>query len=83
MPYVIDRQRALLTEDIVAVVASRQRRIRSRVVLKDNSLYQTLTRPATVIRSVNAKSPAVVQIGARGRRRPRGRGGEERGRPDA
>ena len=50
MPYLVDRQRALRTTDIVAIVQGQQRRLRSRVVLRDNSLYQTLTRPKTLLR---------------------------------
>ena len=50
MGYLLDRQRALRLEDIVAVLAVRRRRVRSRVVLRDNSLYQTLTRPRTIMR---------------------------------
>ena len=50
MPYVVDRQRALLTEDIVAVIRRQERRLRSRVILADNSLYQTRTKPATLTR---------------------------------
>ncbi|HEX9779683.1 MAG TPA: hypothetical protein VGB20_00550 [bacterium] len=48
MGYLVDRQRALRTGDIVAVLSVRWRRIRSRVILKDNSLYQTLTRPGVL-----------------------------------
>ena len=50
MPYLVDRQRAILTEDVVAVIARPERRHRSRVILADNSLYQTMTRPATLMR---------------------------------
>ena len=50
MPYLVDRQRAFLTKDIVAVIKRRERRLRSRVILSDSSLYQTLTRPATLMR---------------------------------
>ena len=50
MPYIIDRQRALLTGDVVAIIRRQERRWRSRVILVDNSLYQTLTRPATLLR---------------------------------
>ena len=37
-------------EDIVAVLKVAQRGARSRVILRDNSLYQTLTRPQTLRR---------------------------------
>ena len=50
MPYIIDRHRALLTGDVVAIIRRQERRWRSRVILVDNSLYQTLTRPATLLR---------------------------------
>ena len=50
MPYLADRQRVLWTGDVVAVLAVRQRRVRSIVVLRDNSLHRTLTRPATLAR---------------------------------
>lgn len=50
MPYVIDRERAILSGEIVAVLRLHRRRTRSRVVLKDNSLYHTLTRPKTFVR---------------------------------
>ena len=48
MPYLWDRQRVLWTGDIVAVLAVRQRRERSHVILRDNSLHRTLTRPKTL-----------------------------------
>ena len=48
MPYLIDRERALLGRDIVAALNTRGRRIRSHVVLADNSLCRTLTRPRTL-----------------------------------
>ena len=50
MSYLVDRQRAFLTEDIIAVIARPERRHRSRVILADNSLHQTLTRPSTLMR---------------------------------
>ncbi len=50
MAYLMDRQRALRLDDVVAVLKVRQRRSRSRVILRDNSLYHTLTRPQTLIR---------------------------------
>ena len=50
MPYIVDRQRALLTGDVVVIVRRQERRLRSRGILADNSLYQTLTRPATLAR---------------------------------
>lgn len=50
MPYVIDRNRALRLEEIVAVVKGPHRRLRTRVILRDNSWHQTMTRPETLIR---------------------------------
>ena len=50
MAYLIDRQRALRTQAIVAIVKMRSRRARSRVILKDNSLHETLTRSCTFVR---------------------------------
>ncbi len=50
MPYLIDRQRALFSEELVAVEPIRQRWAKSRVILRDNSLYQTLTRARTLVR---------------------------------
>jgi len=49
MGYVIDRERALAMSHIVAVLNVRQRRVRSRIILTDNSLYHTLTRPKTFV----------------------------------
>jgi len=53
MAYLIDRTRALRVEELVAALPVRQRRIRSRVILRDNSLYHTLTRTKTLTRTVN------------------------------
>ena len=53
MGYLIDRQRAVLGADLVAVLAVRSRGARSRLVLTDNSLLATLSRPGTVRRAVN------------------------------
>ena len=58
MPYLIDRERALRASEIVAILSVRQRRVRSRVVLRDNSLYQTLTRPGTLRRYANISGEA-------------------------
>lgn len=52
MSYVIDRQQAFRDEEIVAILSARQRGVRSRVLLRDGSLYQTLTRPRTLRRAV-------------------------------
>jgi len=50
MPYLVDRERAIRTQDLVAVLSVRQRKVRSRIVLRDNSLCRTLTRPKTLRR---------------------------------
>lgn len=52
MSYVIDRKRAFLDEELVAILSVRQRGIRSRVLLRDGSAYQTLTRPRTLRRAL-------------------------------
>ena len=54
MSHLIDRGRALWDGDVVAVLAFRRGRTRSRVVLRDNSLYHTLTRPKTLVRLARA-----------------------------
>ena len=68
MPYLIDRQRALRDTEVIVVLSVRQRRIRSRVVLRDNSLYQTLTRPST-LREAAGRGLSVARAGSRKRRR--------------
>lgn len=50
MSYLMDRHRALWSREIVAVINIRQRGIRSHVVLRDNSVYQTRTRPQVLIK---------------------------------
>ena len=65
MPYIVDRGRALYGSSIVAIVAIRQRQHRSRVILEDGSLYQTLTRPVTFARALTKGQEAIVHIGAR------------------
>ena len=55
MAYVIDRRRALWLARVVAVLSVRQRGVRSRVVLRDNSLYHTLTRPRTLMRAARTQ----------------------------
>ncbi len=59
MAYLIDRQRALRLDDVVAVLKVRQRRSRSRVILSDNSLYHTLTRPQTLIRRASGHTEEI------------------------
>jgi len=48
MPYLADRQQVFWMGELVAVLAVRQRRVRSIVLLRDNSLHRTLTRPKTL-----------------------------------
>ena len=64
MAYLIDRQRALRTEEIVVILKG-MRRARSRVVLSDNSLYQTLTRPQTLVRYLREAAQAFGGLGGR------------------
>lgn len=47
MGYLIDRQQAFRDTELVAITALRRRGVRSRVFLRDGSLYHTLTRPRT------------------------------------
>ena len=49
MAYLIDRERAILGRDLVAVMNVRRQRVRSHVILSDNSLYRTLTRSLTIV----------------------------------
>ncbi len=64
MAYVVDRQHALWSRELVAVLSVRQRKVRSRVVLRDNSLYHTLTRAKTFIRQVNGERRSRRHVGA-------------------
>ena len=50
MGYLIERSRALHGDEVVVVVRGRRRRMHSTVILRDNSLYHTLTRPRTLLR---------------------------------
>jgi len=68
MAYVIDRQRAIRSTEVVAVISVRQRRVRSRLVLRDNSLCRTLTHPQTFLRRVGGRGVFMT-----GRRAPRRR----------
>ena len=68
MPFLIDRRHALYGDDLVAALNVHQRRIRSRVILKDNSLYHTLTRTQTLVRYTSGHGAAIIRIGARARR---------------
>jgi len=66
MAYLVDRQRGLYLPEVVAIVGVRQRKIRSRVIMKDNSLYHTLTRPQTLARHGTER----LKTGLRRRRKP-------------
>ena len=68
MGYLIERQRVLRLHDVVAILRIRQQRVRSRVVFADNSLYQTLTRPTTLIRYLEHAAQGLAHVGARGPR---------------
>lgn len=82
MPYIVDRGRALYGKHIVAIVAIRQRQRRSRIILEDGSLYQTLTRPVTFARALSQRREAVVRIGARTSRATRRRSPPEMSKPN-
>ena len=66
MAYLVDRQRGLYLPDVVAIISVRQRNVRSRVIMKDNSLYHTLTRPQTLARHGEER----LKTGLRRRRNP-------------
>ena len=53
MSYLIERSRALRDREVVAVLAFRRGKTRSRIILRDNSLVHTLTRPKTLARQAN------------------------------
>jgi len=48
MPYIIDRQQAFRDAELVAIMNVRRRGARSRLLLRDGSLANTLTRPVTL-----------------------------------
>jgi hypothetical protein len=60
MPYLIDRQLAWWTGDLVAVVTSARRGERSRVTLRDNSLHRTASRSKTLIAASRRYPEAIV-----------------------
>ena len=72
MAYLIDRQRAVYGRELVAIVSVRQRRVRSRAILTDNSLYHTLTRTKTFLRRVRANGIVWVHLGGNTSRRHTG-----------
>ena len=53
MGYLLDRQEGWRDTEIVAIVPLRRRSVRSRVVLRDGSLRETLTRPVTLRRRLD------------------------------
>ena len=72
MPYVVDRQHGLFLEDVVVILNVRERRVRSRVIMKDNGLYRTLTRTQTLVRRASEASVSGVAQGGATRRRNKG-----------
>ena len=68
MAYLVDRSRALYLPEIVAILSVRLRKVRSRVVMKDNSLYHTLTRPSTILRCAHCAAALIETARARRRR---------------
>ena len=54
MPYLVERKQAIRLRDLVVVVPLAKRRARSRLILRDNSLHETLTRPGTLRRNLDA-----------------------------
>ena len=71
MGYVVDRAGALRTDDVVVLLSVRQHGTRSRLLLRDGSLFQTPTRPRTVQRAVEeAHGNGYWLIGRKGRRKP-------------
>ncbi len=65
MAYLIDRQQVVWGEEVVAIINTRQRRARSQVVLRDNSLYDTKTRSSTIVQRAGAR-PGIFQQRHRG-----------------
>jgi hypothetical protein len=55
MAYLIDRRQAWATDEIVAVVVERPQQGRSRLILRDNSLCPSPTRPRTLRRWANGR----------------------------
>lgn len=66
--YLLERERALLGRDIVAVLSVRRRKVRTRVVLADNTWYHTLTRPRRMLR--HAQEPLARRLRAGRNTRP-------------
>ncbi|OGW92217.1 MAG: hypothetical protein A3D28_01460 [Omnitrophica bacterium RIFCSPHIGHO2_02_FULL_63_14] len=67
MPYLIDRQVAWWTGDLVAVVTGARRGERSRVTLRDNSLRRTASRSRALVKAGRRYPETVARLGARRR----------------
>ena len=52
MAYLIDRTRAIRTTELIAIVRGHQRRVRSQMIFRNNSIYNSLTRPLSVVRVI-------------------------------
>ncbi len=63
MAYLIDRERALAVDAIVAILAVKRPRARSCAVLRDGALYYTQTRPRTFARWLSSRD-VFVGLGA-------------------
>ena len=61
MSYVMDRRQVFHESEIVAVLSVRQRGVRSQVLLRDGSLYRTLTRPGTFRRNAQESHGKTVR----------------------
>ena len=72
MPYLVDRQRALRIEEIVAILNVHERRVRSRAILTDSSLYRTLTRTQTLMRHASEAFTSGAAQTSDARRRSKG-----------
>lgn len=57
MPYLVDRDRAIWSRELVVIAPGRQRGIRSRAILRDNSQHQTRTLPRTLARYLRSRAP--------------------------
>lgn len=68
MAYVLERERALRGRTIVAVLAVRRRKVRTRVVLTDNTWHHTLTRPGRLVQ--HAQEPLARRLRAGRKARP-------------
>ena len=62
MGYLIERTRALWSKEIVAAIGIQRRRIRTRIILRDNSLYHTLTRTHTLLKSARTGYRSAISV---------------------